>query len=95
MVIWCEVLFAINIVSKKLQSKSICIDTTINQIENIMKFFENYRNEGFTSSMNIAKTIALDMGVEPTFPSKRRIVRKKNNLMKVIMKKRHYQLMSI
>ncbi|XP_052622537.1 uncharacterized protein LOC111915532 [Lactuca sativa] len=77
MVIWYEVLFAINIVSKKLQSNSICIDTTINQIENIMKFFENYRNEGFTSSINIAKTIALDMGVEPTFPSKRRIVRKK------------------
>ncbi|KAL7606888.1 hypothetical protein Lser_V15G18197 [Lactuca serriola] len=63
MVIWYEVLFAINIVSKKLQSKSICIDTTINQIENIMKFFEKYRNEGFTSSMNIAKTIALNMGV--------------------------------
>ncbi|XP_052622342.1 uncharacterized protein LOC128127707 [Lactuca sativa] len=77
MVIWYEVLFAINIVSKKLQSKSICINTTINQIENIMKFFEKYRNEGFTSSMNIAKTIALDMGVEPIFPSKRRIVRKK------------------
>ncbi|XP_052621147.1 uncharacterized protein LOC111916696 [Lactuca sativa] len=46
-------------------------------VENIMKFFEKYRNEGFTSSMNIAKTIALDMGVEPIFPSKRRIVRKK------------------
>ncbi|XP_052619686.1 uncharacterized protein LOC128126032 [Lactuca sativa] len=39
----------LTLVCKKLQSKSICIDTTINQIENIMKFFENYRNEGFTS----------------------------------------------
>lgn len=33
MAIWYEVLFAINIVSKKLQSKSVCIDSTINQIK--------------------------------------------------------------
>ncbi|TYJ39915.1 hypothetical protein E1A91_A04G102600v1, partial [Gossypium mustelinum] len=31
MVIWYEILFAINMVSKKLQSNSMCIDTTINQ----------------------------------------------------------------
>ncbi|KAI3505608.1 hypothetical protein L1887_27741 [Cichorium endivia] len=77
MVIWYEILFAINIVSKKLQSKSVCIDSTINQIENMMTFFNNYRNEGFVSSMNIAKSVAIDMGVEPTFPKKRRIIRKK------------------
>lgn len=77
MVIWYEVLFAINMVSKKLQSKSMCIDSTINQIENIMTFFNNYRNEGFASSINIAKTIALDMGVEPTFRVKCRVIRKK------------------
>ncbi|TYG73055.1 hypothetical protein ES288_D04G069300v1 [Gossypium darwinii] len=61
MVIWYEILFAINIVSKKLQSKSMCIDTTIKQLEDVLPCFEKYRDEGFTSTMNIAKSIALDM----------------------------------
>ncbi|TYH22197.1 hypothetical protein ES288_A04G107900v1 [Gossypium darwinii] len=65
-VIWYEILFAINMVSKKLQSNSMCIDTTINQLD-----------EDFTSSMNIAKSIALDMNVEPTLPIKRHVIRKK------------------
>lgn len=77
MVIWYEILFAINMVSKKLQSKSICIDATINQLQNVMTFFKKFRNEGFASSINIAKTIALEMGVEPTFPHRRNVTRKK------------------
>ncbi|KAL1148307.1 hypothetical protein V6Z11_A10G116900 [Gossypium hirsutum] len=36
MVIWYEILFAINMVSKKLQSKSMCIETTINQLEGVL-----------------------------------------------------------
>ncbi|KAH1194101.1 hypothetical protein GmHk_19G054985 [Glycine max] len=55
---------------KKLQSKSICIDTTIKKIESVLLYFEKYRNEGFTSSMNVAKSVALEMNVEPTFPTK-------------------------
>ncbi|XP_031096957.1 zinc finger MYM-type protein 1-like [Ipomoea triloba] len=57
-VIWHDILFAIHMVSKKLQSKSMCIETTMNQIEGVINFFEKYRNEGFASSMNIAKNIA-------------------------------------
>ncbi|XP_048550669.1 zinc finger MYM-type protein 1-like [Triticum urartu] len=37
-----------------------------------------YRNEGFTSSMQIAKSIASKMNVEPTFPTKRRVTRKRH-----------------
>ncbi|KAK8322942.1 hypothetical protein V6Z11_A12G203500 [Gossypium hirsutum] len=58
MVIWYKILFAINI---KLQSKSMCIDITITQLEGVLLYFEMYRDEDFTSSMNIAKSIALDM----------------------------------
>ncbi|KAK8357041.1 hypothetical protein V6Z11_A05G396900 [Gossypium hirsutum] len=72
MVIWYEILFAINIVSKKLQSKSMCIDNTIKQLEGVLSYSEKYREENFTSSMNIAKIIALDMNVEFTLPTKRR-----------------------
>ncbi|KAM3370821.1 hypothetical protein ACQJBY_018262 [Aegilops geniculata] len=38
----------------------------------------NYRNDGFTSSMQIAKSIASKMNVEPTFPTKRRVTRKRH-----------------
>ena len=55
----------------------MCIDTTIKQIKSVLLYFENYRNEGFTSSMNIAKSVVLEMGVDPTFPTKRRVIRKK------------------
>ncbi|KAK8357619.1 hypothetical protein V6Z11_A05G432700 [Gossypium hirsutum] len=53
MIIWYEILFTINMVSNKLQSKSICIDTTIKKLEGILSYFEKYRDEGFTSNMTI------------------------------------------
>ncbi|XP_066333369.1 uncharacterized protein [Miscanthus floridulus] len=59
------------------------------QIEGIMDYFETYRNNGFASSMVIAKEIASEMGVEPSFPIKRRALRKKhfdeNNREEVIL----------
>ena len=65
-----------NSVSKKLQSPSMCIDATLQHIEGTVNFFENYRNEGFASSLVTAKEIASEMGVQPSFPIKRRASRK-------------------
>ncbi|XP_039023725.1 zinc finger MYM-type protein 1-like [Hibiscus syriacus] len=76
-VIWYDILFSVNMVSKKLQSKSMCIDTTIRQLEGVMFYFEKYRDEGFTTSMNVAKSLALEMDVEPIFHTKRCVIRKK------------------
>jgi len=59
MVIWYDVFLAINMVSKKLQSKSMRIDATIKQMEGVFSYFENYREECFTKSMNLAKSVAL------------------------------------
>jgi transcription initiation factor IIE alpha subunit len=78
MVIWHDILFAVNSVSKKLQSPSMCIDNTLQHIENMRGYFENYRDEGFASSMAIAKDIANQMGVESLFPVKRQSKRKKH-----------------
>ena len=64
-------------VSKKLQSKSMSIDTTTKEFEGVILFFEKYRNEGFESSMNIAKSLAFDMNIESILPTKRCIFRKK------------------
>ncbi|XP_074271394.1 uncharacterized protein LOC141595331 [Silene latifolia] len=78
MIIWYEILFVINKVSKKLQSKSMCIDTTIVHVEGIILYFEKFRVDGFLSCINIAKNIALDMDVEPTLPTKCRIIRERH-----------------
>ncbi|XP_025827462.1 uncharacterized protein LOC112902558 [Panicum hallii] len=77
MVIWHDILFAVNTISKKLQSPSMCIDSTLQQIEGMLSYFDTDRNEGFASSMIIATEIASEMGVETTFPVKRRATRKK------------------
>lgn len=77
MIIWYDILFSINMVSKKLQSSTISIDAIIDQIDGLIKYFEKYRNEGFISSMDVAKTIARDMDVEPSFPIKRHVTRKR------------------
>uniref|UniRef100_A0A8I6XVA6 DUF4371 domain-containing protein n=1 Tax=Hordeum vulgare subsp. vulgare TaxID=112509 RepID=A0A8I6XVA6_HORVV len=77
MVIWHSILFAVNAVSKKLQSPSMCIESTIQQIEGIRDYIRTYRNEGFASSLDSAKEIATELGVEPSFPVKRRASRKK------------------
>ncbi|KAL0374030.1 UNVERIFIED_CONTAM: hypothetical protein Sradi_3318700 [Sesamum radiatum] len=62
-VIWYDILFCINMVSKKLQSKPKSIDSTIEQIEAALAFFEGYRKTKFAASMNIAKDIAFDMAI--------------------------------
>jgi len=78
MVIWHEILFAVNMVSKKLQSKIVCIDTTLDLIEKTISFFRKYRDDGFNPSVCNAKSIASDMRIEPTFPTKRRVTRKRH-----------------
>jgi hypothetical protein len=83
MVIWHDILYAVNVVSKKLQSSSMCLHSTLEQIDGIMSYFDKYRNEGFASSMVVAKDIASVMGVEASFPVKRRALRK-SIMMKMI-----------
>ena len=56
-----------------LQLPAMCIDSTLKEIEGITKYFEKYKNEGFTSSLSIAKVIANEMDVDPLFPIKRRV----------------------
>ena len=51
MVIWHDILFSVNTVSKKLQSKIVCLDATLKQIEGLISYFQKYKNEGFDSSI--------------------------------------------
>nr|TKW40962.1 hypothetical protein SEVIR_1G281800v2 [Setaria viridis] len=49
LVIWHDILFSINKVSKKLQAKIVSIDDTLKHIEGVISYFKKYRDEGFTS----------------------------------------------
>jgi hypothetical protein len=75
MVIWHDILFTINTASKKLQSKIVCMDATLKQIEGVISYFQKYRDEGFEPSIEVAKGIA---STEPKFPTKRQGKRKKH-----------------
>ncbi|KAL0006371.1 hypothetical protein SO802_013932 [Lithocarpus litseifolius] len=77
MTIWYDILFAVNSASKNLQSKDMHIDVAIDQLKGLISYFKEYRENGFTSTMNSSKKIALEMEIEPVFREKRIIHRKK------------------
>jgi hypothetical protein len=55
----------------------MCVDATLMRIEDTVNYFQNYRNNGFAYSLIIAKEIASELGVEPSFLVKRHAKRKK------------------
>lgn len=77
-IIWFEILSAINMVSKLLQSKDMLIDVAMEKIKGLILFFEGYRETGFYNALDNAKGIAIEMNIEPIFPQ-RRIIRRKRN----------------
>ena len=77
LVIWHDILFSINKVSKKLQSKIVSIDATLKHIEGVISYFK-YRDKSFTSSIDTAKNIAFEMDIEPKFRTKRQGKKKKH-----------------
>ncbi|XP_061998873.1 uncharacterized protein LOC133716162 [Rosa rugosa] len=77
MIIWYDMLYDVDLVSKKLQSKDMDIGDAIKLLEGLVSFFIKYREYGFTSAMISAREIALEMEIEPIFCEKRRTCRKK------------------
>ncbi|XP_074296904.1 uncharacterized protein LOC141627564 [Silene latifolia] len=53
-VIWYEILYFVNEVSKNLQSKNMLIDVAILQINALISTFEKYRDTGFSKAMETA-----------------------------------------
>jgi uncharacterized membrane protein len=76
-VIWYEVLFAVNLVSKSLQTKDMLIDVAIEKVEGLISFFEGYREIGFLEALGRAKEIALELDIGASFHEKREIKRKR------------------
>ncbi|CAN0847920.1 Zinc finger MYM-type protein 1 [Linum grandiflorum] len=78
LVIWYEILYAVNLVSKHLQSKDILIDDAIVKVKGLISYFEKYRENGFQKALEQAKEISTKMEVDPVFPQRREIKRKRH-----------------
>ena len=74
-VIWYEVLYAVNLVSKHLQAKDMLIDDAIEKVQGLISFFKGYRETGFLDALETAKGIALGMDIGTSFRKKRIIKR--------------------
>ncbi|KAK9723733.1 hypothetical protein RND81_05G021600 [Saponaria officinalis] len=80
MVIWYDILAAINIVSKTLQSEDMDIDDAITQLKGLVFFFQKYRETGFEEALIEAKKIAVAMDIEPIFHvKKKRLIKKRTH----------------
>lgn len=76
-VIWYQLLKEVNIVSKKLQLKDMHLDVAIKEINRLIQYFKDYRETGYSKAIEEAKEIASELGIDPIFPQKRVIQRKK------------------
>ncbi|XP_062014104.1 uncharacterized protein LOC133730552 [Rosa rugosa] len=92
MIIWYELLHAVNNVSKVLQTEDMHVDTAITELERLLSFLQKFRETGFEESLIEAKEIASEMGIEPVFMEKRTIHKKRqftkrDNLVKALAKR--------
>lgn len=72
LVVWYEILFQINVVSKSLQSQDMDLGKSAEMLENCCNFFEEYRKTGFKKAYCTASDLAKELQVNPEFkPAKR------------------------
>ncbi|XP_075687657.1 zinc finger MYM-type protein 1-like [Rhinoderma darwinii] len=77
LIVWYDLLFQINIVSKAIQYESADLISATHLIKKTYEFLKNFRETGFESSLKAAKKLAEDNGVEPVFKKNSRILIKK------------------
>ncbi|XP_058784145.1 uncharacterized protein LOC131658911 [Vicia villosa] len=75
-IIWFKILSAISVVSKLLQSMDMVIDVAMEKISGSLSFFKKYRETEFKNALNYATEIALELNIDPVFPQ-RRVIRRK------------------
>ncbi|XP_047132435.1 52 kDa repressor of the inhibitor of the protein kinase-like [Hydra vulgaris] len=77
LIVWYDVLFQVNIVSKTLQEKGITQCAKL--LKSCCSFLENYRKCGFKDAIIKAKDLAIELQVEPVFKPLKRIIRVKRH----------------
>ncbi|KAL5142515.1 Zinc finger MYM-type protein 1 [Glycine soja] len=74
--IWYDILFAVNSVSKILQSKDMHIDVAIDYLKGLVTYLKHYRENGFALALESTEKMAIEMDIEPKFREKYKIHRK-------------------
>lgn len=77
LVVWYDILFQINVVSKSLQSTDMDLGKCTDMLKKCCNFLEEYRNTGFKSAILTAKELAEELEIEPVFRATTRIRRVK------------------
>ncbi|KAK7871552.1 hypothetical protein R5R35_010352 [Gryllus longicercus] len=73
LVVWYDILFQINTISKVMQSKSMDLCKVVELIKNCAEFLKEYRDNGLKRAITNAKELAQILEVEPKFVSAKRI----------------------
>jgi hypothetical protein len=71
LVMWHDLLFAVNAVSKMLQDRHVQLDVAVKHLRGFIAFLQRYRDTGFAAAQTDAKAIAEELGITPTFKPKR------------------------
>lgn len=74
--IWYDILFAVNFVSKILQSKDMHIYVVIDHLKGRITYLKYYRENGFALTLESTEKMTIEMDIEPKFREKRKIHRK-------------------
>uniref|UniRef100_A0A3Q2DVQ2 TTF-type domain-containing protein n=1 Tax=Cyprinodon variegatus TaxID=28743 RepID=A0A3Q2DVQ2_CYPVA len=70
-VIWYNILYQINRVSKILQSPTVSLETLERETSTVRVYLENFRENGLAASQIDAREIAENLEIDMTFPEKR------------------------
>lgn len=73
LVVWHDILFQINIVSKSMQNEKMDVVECTKLLKNCREFLTKYRTDGLTQAIIDAKELAIELEVEPEFKATKRI----------------------
>ena len=68
LVLWYDVLFQVNFVSKELQGKAVDLSTAMDSYNNLITWLRKMRVDGFVQILVTAKELAKNMKVVAIFP---------------------------
>lgn len=71
-VIWYNILYQINRISKLVQSPSVSLETLKRETASVRQYLENFRENGLHASETDGREMAEALDIERTFPAKRK-----------------------
>ena len=77
LMLWYDLLFQVNFVSKELQDETVDLSTAMDSFKKLMTWLRNLRVDGFVQILVTTKQLAEDMEVFAIFPATRQRKRKR------------------